>query len=357
LTGLSRSTVAQRVDELLDRNLVIIEGDLASTGGRPPGALRFNKGCGYVLAIDCGASRVHLGIADLGGDVAVEYTDRLNIAEGPEIVLDWVETTLRGMINSSELSADQIFGVGIGLPGPVEHSSGRPINPPIMPGWDGYPVSQRLTNEFGVPTLVDNDVNIMAIGEHRSFHVDADNFLFIKVSTGIGCGIVLDGRIHRGAHGAAGDIGHVYVPGHDEVICACGNVGCLEAVASGPAIAAHLDGINPKLDLVDQVVEQVLGGKPDAVSKLREAGRELGGVLAMLVNAYDPDTVVIGGQLSEADQPLIAGAREVVYRRSLPLATHNLRIERSRLGDRAGVVGAAIMVVDHVLSNVGVDEI
>jgi predicted NBD/HSP70 family sugar kinase len=264
MTGLSRSTIAQRVDLLLSRGLVVIGGDSVSTGGRPPGALQFNRAAGYVLAVDCGASRVHLGVADLGGELVVEHTDKMNIADGPEKVLDWIETTLHQMIEGAEVDARMVLGAGIGLPGPVEHSTGRPVNPPIMPGWDGYPVADRISAEFGVPAVVDNDVNMMALGEHRICHPEAGDFLFIKVSTGIGCGMVLDGHIHRGAHGAAGDIGHIYVPGHDDVICACGNVGCLEAVASGRAIAARLDGIDPEIDGVDQVVAQVLGGRANA---------------------------------------------------------------------------------------------
>ena len=349
VTGLSRSTISQRVDELIARGLVVVGDDSVSTGGRPPGALLFNGNAGYVLAVDCGASRTRLGIANLGGELVIEHTDYLDIAEGPEKVLDWMESHLRRMISEAELDDSPLLGIGVGLPGPVEHSTGRPVRPPIMPGWDGYPVADQLSSQFGVLALVDNDVNIMALGEHRIFHPDSADFLFVKISTGIGCGMVINGNIHRGAHGAAGDIGHINVAGHEDVQCACGNFGCLEAVASARALATQLSDISSDSDKVEQIVAQVLGGRPDAIAKLREAGREIGGVLAMLVNAYDPDVLVVGGHLAEADQPLIAGIREVIYRRSPPLATYNLRIERSQLGDRSGVVGCALMVADHIL--------
>jgi predicted NBD/HSP70 family sugar kinase len=349
ITGLSRSTISQRIDELMARGLVVVGDESISTGGRPPGALLFNRNAGYVLAVDCGASTTHLGIANLGGELVAEHTDYLDVAEGPEKVLHWMEINLRRMISEAELDDSPLLGVGVGLPGPVEHSTGRPVRPPIMPGWDGYPVADQLSHQFGVLALVDNDVNIMALGEHRLYHPDSADFLFIKISTGIGCGMVINGNIHRGAHGAAGDIGHINVPGHEDVQCACGNFGCLEAVASARAIASQLSDIDPDGDKAGQIVAQVLGGRPDAIAKLRDAGREIGGVLAMLVNSYDPDVLVVGGHLAEADQPLIAGIREVIYRRSPPLATHNLRIERSQLGDRSGVVGCALMVVDHIL--------
>lgn len=349
ITGLSRSTISQRIDELMARGLVVVGDESISTGGRPPGALLFNRNAGYVLAVDCGASTTHLGIANLGGELVAEHTDYLHVAEGPEKVLHWMEINLRRMISEAELDDSPLLGVGVGLPGPVEHSTGRPVRPPIMPGWDGYPVADQLSHQFGVLALVDNDVNIMALGEHRLYHPDSADFLFIKISTGIGCGMVINGNIHRGAHGAAGDIGHINVPGHEDVQCACGNFGCLEAVASARAIASQLSDIDPDGDKAGQIVAQVLGGRPDAIAKLRDAGREIGGVLAMLVNSYDPDVLVVGGHLAEADQPLIAGIREVIYRRSPPLATHNLRIERSQLGDRSGVVGCALMVVDHIL--------
>jgi predicted NBD/HSP70 family sugar kinase len=350
LTGLSRSTLSQRLEPLLDSGLVVHGDELASMGGRPPSSLVFNPRAGFVLVADCGASQTHTGVADLAGEILIDNLADVCISDGPEIFLTWLEARLDDHMNDLGINRESLRGVGVGLPGPVEHCSGRPVSPPIMPGWDGYGVADRLAGRFGVPALVDNDVNIMALGEHGRAKAAMRNMVFVKVSTGIGCGLILSNEIQRGAHGAAGDIGHIYVPGHDDTLCNCGNIGCLEAVASGQAIAQRLSTLERPIGSVPELVNQVLLGQPDAVAAVRDAGREIGGVLAALVNITDPDVIVIGGQLSQVDQPLIAGIREVVYRRSLPLATHNLRIVKSGLEEKAGIIGAALMVVEHLLS-------
>jgi predicted NBD/HSP70 family sugar kinase len=225
-----------------------------------------------------------------------------------------------------------------------------------MPGWDNHPVSDELGDHYDAPVLVDNDVNIMALGEHWSAWPLAEHLLYVKVGTGIGCGIVAGGEIHRGAEGAAGDIGHIRVTADESVVCRCGNVGCLEAVAGGRAIAMQLRDLGVDAESSRGVVQQVRAGNPDAVRLVREAGRTLGDVLASVVNFFNPAVIVIGGDVAEAHEQLLAGVREVVYQRSLPLATRHLRVVRSSLGDRAGVTGAAVMVIEHVLSPEAVDR-
>ncbi len=355
-TGLGRSTVSQRVDALLARGLLVTRGDGQSTGGRPATLLAFNESAGVVLAGDIGATHVRLAVTDLAGQVLAEVTRDLAIAEGPDTVLTWVEGAFDRLLAEVDRPPDAVCGVGVGLPGPVEFATGQPVNPPIMPGWDRYPVGDRLARRFGAPALVDNDVNIMALGEHWSGWSHEGFLLFVKVGTGIGSGIVTSGRIHRGADGAAGDIGHIHVPDHDDVVCRCGNRGCLEAVAGGAALAARLRaaGLDPAATSRD-VVDLVRAGRPEAVQLIREAGRTLGGVLATCVNMLNPAVIVIGGDVARADEPLLAGIREVVYRRSLPLATRSLRIVRSALDDRAGVTGAAVMVIERVLAPAAID--
>ncbi|HEY8547978.1 MAG TPA: ROK family protein, partial [Acidimicrobiales bacterium] len=178
---------------------------------------------------------------------------------------------------------------------------------------------------------------------------------FVKIGTGIGSGIVARGQVHRGADGAAGDIGHIHVPDHDDIVCRCGNRGCLEAFAGGGAMAARLREAGLDTRTGRDVVDRVRAGHPEAVRLIREAGRTIGGVLATCVNMLNPRVIVIGGDVARADEPLLAGIREVVYRRSLPLATGQLRIVRSRLDDGAGVVGAAVMVLESVLAPDAVD--
>jgi predicted NBD/HSP70 family sugar kinase len=224
-----------------------------------------------------------------------------------------------------------------------------------MPGWDGFSVPGWFASRYDAPVLVDNDVNIMALGEHSASWRDRVHLLFIKIGTGIGCGIVAGGRIHHGAKGAAGDIGHIRLAGW-EVTCRCGNVGCLEAVSGGGAIARRLsdDGIEARTSR--DVVQLVRGGSVPATRLVREAGRNLGEVLAGCVNFFNPEVIVIGGDVGTASHQLLAGVREVIFQRSLPLATEDLRVVPSGLGDRAGVVGAAVMVIEHVLSPAAIDR-
>jgi predicted NBD/HSP70 family sugar kinase len=355
LTGLARSTVAQRVDALLAHRLLVPSGDSPSTGGRPPTLLAFNRAAGVILAGDLGATHSRVAVTDLGGQVLAQTRRDIAIAEGPDTVLTWLESAFDGLVAEVGRDPDAIRGVGVGLPGPVEFATGQPVNPPIMPGWDRYPVGDRLARRYGVPALVDNDVNIMAVGEHWSTWRDVDFLLFVKMGTGIGSGIVAGGHVHRGADGAAGDIGHIHVPDHDDIVCRCGNRGCLEAFAGGGAMAARLRTAGLDTNTSRDVVDAVRSGRPEAVQLIREAGRTVGGVVATCVNMLNPAVIVIGGDVARADEPLMAGIREVVYRRSLPLATGRLRIVRSELDDGAGVVGAAVMVLEAVLAPAAVD--
>jgi predicted NBD/HSP70 family sugar kinase len=359
LTGLARSTIAQRLEQLRARGLLREVGESDSTGGRPPMMFAFNEAAGVVLAADLGATHSRLAVTDLGGTVLAEDSGDMEITAGPEAVLDWADERFARLLTEIGREAVDVSGIGIGVPGPVEHATGRPRNPPIMPGWDGYAIPERFADRYRVPVLVDNDVNIMALGEHWANWRDVDHLLFVKVATGIGCGIVVDGRIHRGAEGAAGDIGHIRVATGDddaeEILCTCGNVGCLESLAGGAAMSARLRAAG--LDAPDSrgVVELTRAGEPAAVRLVRDSGRLIGEVLAASVNLYNPSVIVIGGDIAQAHEQLLAGIREVVYQRSLPLATRHLRIVRSQLADRAGVIGAAVMVIEHVLSPAAVD--
>ena len=355
LTGLARSTVAQRMDALLSQRLVVPAGGSVSTGGRPPQMFAFNRDAGVVLAADLGATHSRVAMTDLGGEVLARAPRRSPIADGPEAVLTWLEQAFDALLSEFGRTHDDVRGAGVGVPGPVEFATGTPVAPPIMPGWDGYRVGGRLADYFGAPTLVDNDVNIMALGEHYKAWRAYDHLLFVKVGTGIGCGIITEGRIHRGAQGAAGDIGHIHVPGNLE-ICRCGNRGCLEAVAGGGAMAARLRAEGIAAENSRDVVRHVRDGRAEAMQLVRQAGRELGEVLAASVNFFNPGVIVIGGDIAHADEHLLAGVREVVYQRAVPLGTRSLRIVRSALDDRAGVIGAAAMVIEHVLAPDAVDR-
>lgn len=349
-TGLARATITERIDSLLASGLLRQAQNAESTGGRPASLFAFNPAARVVLAADVGATHVKLAVADLSGDVLAEQDHAIDIATGPEAGLNEVIEGGHELLVRTGRSISDLVGVGVGLPGPVDHSTGKPVNPPIMPGWDGFDVKAYLTERLGVTSLVDNDVNLMALGEHRTQWPDAPNMMFVKIATGIGSGLISDGRLHRGSRGAAGDMGHLQVPHGADVPCRCGNLGCLEAVASGAAIAARLTASGIPAESSTDVVALARGGSIEALQMIRQAGRDIGEVLATAVSLFNPSVIVIGGALSQAGEHLIAGVREVVYRRSLPLATEELRIVQSRAGDRAGVLGAAAMLIDYALA-------
>jgi predicted NBD/HSP70 family sugar kinase len=344
------------VEQLLAHRLVSEAGESASTGGRRPTLLAFNEAAGVVLAADLGATRARVAVSDLASTPLVEESHRLDISDGPERVLPWLDARFAGLLRELGRSAREVRGIGLGLPGPVAFAGGRPASAPMLPGWDGCSIPGWFADRHDVPVLVDNHVNLMALGEHWTHWRDCEPMLYVEVGSGIGCGIIPGrGAVHRGAQGAAGDIGHIRVPGHDRVFCRCGNVGCLEAVAGGRALAERL-AVDPAHDVPEarDVLRLLRAGDPGAGKAVREAGRQLGTVLASCVSLFNPSAVVIGGELAEAE-PLLAGVRETAFR-SAPLTTRDLRLVASRLGDRAGVIGAAIMVTERILSPAAVDE-
>jgi predicted NBD/HSP70 family sugar kinase len=357
VTGQARSTITARVDQLMAAGLIEPAGEASSTGGRPPTTFAFRPTARVVLAVDLGATHARLAVTDLASTILAETEEPLSIAAGPETVLAWVVEHGRKLLAETGRDPADLAGVGLGLPGPVEHSTGRPINPPIMPAWDDVDVRGILSRALGAAVEVDNDVNLMALGEHRTAWPDVDDMLFVKVATGIGSGIISDGRLRRGAQGAAGDIGHIAVPGAEGVPCRCGNLGCLEAVASGRALADALSAQGLTARDGADVVALVRSGDLAAGRAVRQAGREIGAVLAACVSLLNPSLVVIGGVVAEAGEHLIAGIREVVYQRSLPLATQHLRIVTSQARSQVGILGASAMAVDHVLSPRAIDAL
>ncbi|WP_431901185.1 ROK family protein [Nonomuraea sp. bgisy101] len=353
ITGLARSTISQRVDALIERGLVEEAHAGDSTGGRPPRQLRLHTEDHAVAGVDLGATHCRIALMDLTGQVIAEAEDPIRVAEGPVTVLDHVDRRVRELLDRAGRPYAALRAMGVGVPGPVEFATGRPNNPPIMPGWNGYPIPDH----FATMSLVDNDVNVMALGEHRNAFPMVRHLLFVKVGTGIGCGIVADGGLHRGAQGSAGDIGHIRVSGHDDVTCHCGNSACLEAVAGGHALARRLTELGLAAETGSDVVALVQKGSTPALRLVREAGRVIGEVLAGLVNFFNPEVIVIGGVLARVHEHLMAGIRETVYQRSLPLATHELVIVPSRTGVDAAALGAGTLAIEHYLAPDNINRI
>jgi glucokinase-like ROK family protein len=361
-TGLSRTLVAKYVDLAIEEGLAI-EGDLGtSTGGRAPRIVEFNHKTGYLLLAELGATGLSVAVSDLRGNIGDVHSIPIDIAEGPEIVLKEVDQAFKKLKSHHK---GVLWGIGIGLPGPVEFSTGLPMSPPIMPGWDRSLVREQFMKTFNAPVWVDNDVNLMALGEY-SLNQNAKNqeLIYIKIGSGIGGGIISKGILHRGAQGCAGDIGHIAVGEPTNIICRCGNVGCLEALAGGAALArdanqAAIDSLSPYLQQqlekngevtgVD-VTQGALRGDNWCVDAITRAGQQIGKILATLVNFHNPSVIVIGGGVSSAGNLLLASIRQTVYSRSLPLATRDLEIRLGDTGDSSGLHGAAEMIMSELFS-------
>ncbi|MEV0845699.1 ROK family transcriptional regulator [Streptomyces sp. NPDC049954] len=355
-TGLSRSTVGHRLDQLF-RAGWLRGATGTSTGGRPSARLEFDTDHAVVLVADLETRHGRAAVMDLAGRVLAEHSGDLVIADGPEAVLDHVARWFGPLLERAGTAPERVCGVGLSVPGPVDRDQGRLVQPPIMPGWDSYPLRERFRELYAehvgghresgpLPVLVDNDANLMALGEQRTHHADCRAFVFVKASTGIGAGVVIDGEVYRGIDGGAGDIGHIRLHDRPDVLCMCGSHGCLAAVASGRAIAGQLTEAGVRTTSGSGVRAHLAAGQPEAVGLTRHAGRRVGEVLVTVVTLLNPGVLVLGGDL--ASTPFLTGVRELLYQRAMPRTTAHLQVLTSDLGDRAGLVGAACMVVDHL---------
>ena len=365
-TDFSRTKITSCIDSLLNKEIIVTNKNTEYTGGRRSKTYGLNGKLGLVAGVDIGATSIDLGIADFSGKLLVRYSEAASIKDGPIKILGRTCTLLEKLLLENSLSSEKVKGIGIGVPGPVDFSVGALVSPPIMPGWDCYPIIQTIQQWFpSANVVVDNDVNVMALGEiNQGAGRGVDNLIFIKIGTGIGAGIVCEGRIYRGFSGCAGDIGHIGVD-KSGPLCHCGNRGCLETVAAGPAIAdrALLAAQAGKSSILIKHYEEngmvlraedvgvaAKEGDATAIEVVRESGQYIGDVLASLVNFYDPQMIVIGGGVSNLGNLLLSSIRQSVLQRSTPLATRDLRIVFSEIGADAGVLGAVSLATEYMFS-------
>jgi glucokinase-like ROK family protein len=365
-TDYSRTKITSCIDTLLNKNIIVVNDVTEYTGGRRSKKFGLNGNFGLVAGVDIGATSIDLGIADFSGKLLMRYSEPATVKDGPIRILGRVCSLLEKLLKENSLNSDKLNGIGIGVPGPVDFSVGTLVSPPIMPGWDRYPIIQTMQQWFpSSNVVVDSDVNVMALGEiYQGAGRDVDNLIFIKIGTGIGAGIICEGKIYRGASGCAGDIGHIGVDKNGP-LCHCGNKGCLEAVAAGPAIAgrsliAAQAGKSPILlkyyerngDILraEDVGNASREGDALAIEIIRESGQFVGDVLAGLVNFYNPGMIVIGGGVSNLGDLLLSSIRQTVLLRSLPLATRDLLIVFSEIGPDAGVIGAINLAMDNIFT-------
>jgi len=359
LTGLGRGVVTQRVEAAIDMGFLEDGAFGPSSGGRAPRTLRFRSDQGFIAVCAIGALHIHVGLASLDGEIVAQDHRAWDIARGPAETL---EATI-AMVEDLLAAADgrPVWAVTVGVPGPVDFASGTVVAPPIMPGWNGFDIRRRFEQHFRTPVWVDNDVNILALAERVHRKDDAVDLIYLKVGTGIGAGLLSRGTLHRGANGAAGDIGHVRV-GDSEVVCRCGKVGCLEAEAGGWALVrdaerAIADGgvgaLKTHHDAGTPLTPEIIAvsardGDALAISLVQRSARLVGESIAALVNMFNPAVIVIGGAMAGAGEIYLAGVRQRVYELSLPLATRDLAIQSSNNDATEPLSGGAELAIDQL---------
>lgn len=355
LTGLSASTVTTRVDELLTQGLLAEGGEGPSRGGRRPRVLEVSTGAEVVVGVDLGEHHATFGVLDRRGTVVADSFDEIELTDGPESVVRAVVDRARELVAGIDDGTRRLGGIAMSLPGPVDARNGRLVSPSRMPGWNGVAVAELLAQYSGRPCLVENDANAMALGEHVHRGGEVRDLVFVKAGTGIGCGVVVGGALHRGYRGVAGDISHTMIPGAPRVPCSCGRVGCLDVVASGSALIDTLREEGVGVATMDELLMIASDAHPRATMLLREAGTRTGEVLAAIVNVLNPQALVIGGKLSQSEA-FVAGIRQAIYTQCLPMSTDLLELSVSGAGWLGGVRGVASSLLDRLLHPARIDE-
>lgn len=365
--GYSKSKANSIVAGLLDNGLVEEGGLQESSGGRRAETLRLSAHLGVLVGVDLGATSMDIAVMrpDLG--VLAHHAEAADVRSGPGVVLARVLVLLRKLLKQAGAAPADVIAIGLGVPGPVNFERGQLDHPPLMPEWDGFSIRDRLREEYAAPVFVDNDVNLMALGELWRLQRGLQNFLVIKVGTGIGCGIVCHGEVYRGDNGSAGDVGHICVDTAGPR-CHCGNLGCVEAMAAGPAIARRAteaaqagesellaealrrNGVLSPLD----VGQASRAGDAAANAIIQRSGQLIGQMLASVVNFFNPSHVFIGGGITRVGPLFLAAVRQSVYHRSLALSTRRLEIQYTPLAEQGGVVGAGVLALQEALRARGV---
>ena len=361
-TNVSKTRANAAVAGMLEQGLLEATGQLVPTGGRRAGTLRLSRGLGVLIGEAMGATGLEVGVLTPDLTVLAHHSEPADVRDGPAVVMSRVRKLIRDLLRKSGLASRDVISIGIGVPGPVDFASGQLVNPPLMPEWDAYSIRDDLRTDHAAPVFVDNDVNLMALGELWRMQRSLQSFLVIKVGTGIGCGIVCHGEVYRGANGSAGDVGHICVdPAGPR--CHCGNLGCVETMAGGPAIAraateAAQSGQSQLLHRMlkeqgalrlQDVAQASRAGDVAANAIVQRAGALIGQMLASVVNFYNPSHVFIGGGIQRIGPLFLAAVRQSVYHRSLALSTRHLDIQYTPLGERAGLIGAGVLAMQESL--------
>jgi predicted NBD/HSP70 family sugar kinase len=350
-TGLSRSTVSSLVADLQADGLVVERGETAAAhgdqGGRPPILLSFDASAGAAVGIDFGHRHLRVAVSDLASNILAERQLELDTDHAARDGLDAATDLVSEALADAGVERSQVIGAGMGLPGPIEQSSGVVGSAAILPGWVGVAAAHEMRVRLDLPIAVDNDANLGALAE-AAFGAarDASDLVYIKVSSGIGAGLILNGRLYRGASGLAGELGHVLVD-PEGLVCRCGNRGCLETLAASGALTDLLLRSHGEDLTVPDMLRLARDGDLGCRRVIADAGRAIGRGVADLLNVLNPELVVVGGDLAAAGDLLLEGVRESINRAALPAAAGAARLVAGVLGDRAQVLGAVALVVSE----------
>ncbi len=348
-TGLSRTTVAGVIADLQARGLIVQrpmdDHRRGPVRGRPPVGFGLNASAGAAVGIDFGHRHVRVAVADLSSTVLAERHAEMDVDAGAPAALDAATELVGEVLAMASVDRDRVVAAGIGLPGPIDRRTGIVGSSSILPSWTGLNAASELERRLGLRIEVENDANLGALAE-VSFGAAShlEDVVYVKMSSGIGAGLVLGGRLYLGANGVAGELGHVQVR-PDGMVCRCGSRGCLETVASAGALIDLLGGVHGRDLTVAQICELVAAGDAGTRRVVNDAGRAVGRVLGDLCNSLNPAAIVIGGELSSAGDPLFDGIRDGVHRYAQPGTARNLEVLRAALGERAEVLGALALVI------------
>jgi len=344
LTGLSRSTVSAIVRELMDEGLVQECTDDSDTGagarrhGRPPTLLSITGAPGVLVGADVGHRHVRVAVADLSATPLSERFLSIDVDHEATEVLERTAEMVRECLAEADVSPDRVLGVGLGVPGPIDPRTGA-IASPILPGWVGLAPAAELSRRIGLEVHADNDANLGALGELQYGAArGTDDVIYVKVAGGIGAGLILAGRLHRGVTGIAGEIGHVRLK-DDGPVCRCGSRGCLETLVAAQNLVGLLQPAYPEPLTVERMLELAHAGDAGVNRILDDAGRAIGRVLADLSNHLNPGAIVVGGDVGRA-RSLLRGISDSVQRYAQPDTAAALQVTPGELGDRAELMGA-----------------
>jgi predicted NBD/HSP70 family sugar kinase len=347
-TGLSRSTVSTLVADLQRRGLVVERaGQFAGEGqpGRPAALLELDPSAASAVGLDFDHDKVRVAVSDLSRSVLAEASAPFDVDHDATGSLELAATLIEQVLAESEVDRERVLGVGIALAGPIDHDRGALHPSDVLPGWADINAARELEKRVETPCYVDNDANLGALAEVTlGAGRNARFAAYLSISSGIGAGIVVDGRPYHGHRGTAGEIGHVVVDPQGP-ICRCGNRGCLETLASGPALLRLVQASRDEELTVKRMIELAREGDAGCKRAIADAGQVVGGVVAGMVNLFSPEMVVIGGDLGEAGDLLLDSLRDAVRRDALPAAASELKIVAGELGERANLLGALALVL------------